>query len=53
MTPDAAMVLLGAAVAATLLVIFWRVVLAVVVTGGLAVFLVGALRLVELARSLR
>lgn len=53
MTAEGATVLMTAAVVATLLVMFWRLVLMVVVAGGLTVFLVGALKVVETVRSLR
>ena len=53
MTAEGATVLMVAAVAATLLVLFWRIVLMAIVAGGLAVFLVGLLRVVETVRSLR
>jgi hypothetical protein len=52
MTAEGATVLMVAAVAATLLVLFWRLVLMAIVAGGLAVFLVGLLRVVETLRSL-
>ena len=53
MTAEGATVLMAAAVVATLLVMFWRLVLMAVVAGGLTVFLVGILKIVEIVRSLR
>ena len=53
MTAEGATVLMVAAVAATLLVLFWRMILITIVVGSLAVFLLGLLFLVEAVRSLR